>query len=117
MEEWEGMGACLAILHRAARGVLAHRVGFEPRPERNGRRNDVAIWREKIPGRGNKRYKDHKAGICTFQGQQRGWMERGRGIRGKKRTKIAGVGSVETTRTLAYVMSKMAGCERRGDVI
>lgn len=68
-------GGGLAVLHRVARGVLTHRVGFEQRPARNGRRNDVALRREKIPGRGNRRYKDRKAGICMFQGQQRGWME------------------------------------------
>lgn len=77
----------VAILHRVAREVLTHKVRFEQRPGRKGRRNDVATWSKNIPGRGNSRYKDCKARICLacsevsretgVAGRKEGWEQGG----------------------------------------
>lgn len=70
----------VAILHRVAGEVLTHKVRFEQRPGRNGRRNDVAPWRKNSPGRGYSRYKDCKAGIRLAHSK----VSRETGVAGRK---------------------------------
>lgn len=70
----------VAILHRVAGEVFTHKVRFEQRPGRKGRRNDVATRRKNIPGRENSRYKDCKAGICLACSK----VSRETGVAGRK---------------------------------
>lgn len=53
---------------------------------------------------------------CSRDSREAGWNE-GEASEGSRGQKIAGIGPVEMARTLDYVMSKMAGCEQRSDMI